>query len=257
MNQPASDRVKSIGTTLAVLEELRARNGAGVSEVAEALDVSKSTVHDHLATLLERGFVEKEGEVYNVGLRWLRFGGHARDTNQLFRQAQIPVLELAQETEELALVSAYYRGSSMPIYHARGSKAVTTDSYAGLELPLYCTATGKAMLACLPPDEAEAVISDMKLTTHAKNTIVDKDELVEEIELTRERGYSLDDEERIDGLRGIGAGITREETGEVLGGLAITGPTHRIRGDRYSEEYPHLVSNMAREVEINITYQDP
>lgn len=255
MGTDRADGVKAIGTTLEILRVLRETNGAGVTEVANELDVSKSTVHDHLATLRDRGFVEKNGTTYDLGLSWLRFGGHARDNLELFQHAQVPVLELAQETEELALVSAYHRMQSIPIYHARGAKAVTTDSYAGLELPIHCTATGKAMLAALSDADVETILDSVTLEAHAKNTIVDKGELWAEIERTRERGYSLDDEERIDGLRGIGAAVTHESTGTVLGGLAITGPTHRIDGDRYTEEYPQLVANMAREIEINIRYQ--
>lgn len=255
MHGRTTDRVKAIGTTLEILEILRDANGARVTEIADEVGVSKSTVHDHLVTLRERGFVEQDGNRYEVGLRWLRFGGHARDDLELFRHAQIPVHNLAGETEELAIVSAFHANNSIPIYQARGSRAVTTDSHAGLELPIHCTATGKAMLASLSEATFEAVLAEIELERHAKNTIVDEDELREDVRLTRERGFSLDDEERIDGMRGIGASITHEGSGEVLGALAMTGPTHRIRGDRYREEYPQLVSNLAREIEINVTHQ--
>ncbi|AGN01233.1 transcription regulator [Salinarchaeum sp. Harcht-Bsk1] len=255
MHGRETDRVKAIGTALEILEILRDANGARVTEVADELGVSKSTVHDHLATLRERGFVERDGDRYVVGLRWLRFGGHARDDLELFQHGQIPATNLARETEELSVLSAFYGTNSVPVYQARGSKAVTTDSYPGLELPIHATATGKAMLANLSTETFEAVLDEIDLDRHAKNTIVDEDELREDVQRTRERGFSLDDEERIDGMRGIGAPITHEGSGEVLGALAMTGPTHRVRGERFREEYPQLVSNVAREIEINVTHQ--
>lgn len=249
-------RIKSVDTMLDVLEVLRGRNGARVTEVADELDLSKSSVHDHLSTLRDRGYVEKEGNVYDVDVRWLRFGGYARKNLTVYSHAQIHVSTLARKTGELALLSILEGGASFPIYQARGSEAVTTDSYAGTELPVHCTATGKAMLANVPESRLEEILSETELRQYTSNTITDPEELRAELDRINERGFSIDDEERIDGMRGIAIAITPEHRDEVLGALSVTGPTHRLDDEQLTSDIPDTIASMVREIEINIRYEE-
>lgn len=247
--------VNATDNTLDILEGLRELGGARVSELADYLDLSKSTVHDHLATLKNRRYVVQDGDIYDVGLRWLRFGGYARKKEKLYQHGKSAVDQLADETEELAIIAVNRSGRSIPIYQARGSQAVTTDSYVGQELPIYCTASGKAILARVASSTRDKILSEVELRRYTRNTVVDPDELRGDLEHARECGYILEDQERIEGMRGIGVPLRIERTGEVAGALAMTGPTHRINGDRFRNTLPELVADIAREVEINITFE--
>nr|WP_246084522.1 IclR family transcriptional regulator C-terminal domain-containing protein [Salinadaptatus halalkaliphilus] len=83
--------------------------------------------------------------------------------------------------------------------------------------------------------------------------MTDRAELYAELEEIRERGYAVDDEERIRGLRCVAVPVMRDD--EVLGGLSVSGPTQRFDHNGFIEELADLLQNTARVIEINAKYQ--
>lgn len=250
-----NDRIKAVHNTLHLLNTIVELDGAGITDLADHADISKSAVYKHLSTLEDHGYVVQLADgTYDLSLRWLRFGGYARKQQTPLHRLQTTVWELANETDELVVFSACSNDQSMPVYHARGEQAVTTDSYAGIELSLHCTASGKAMLAAMGA-EVSQVLDRIELTEETANTITDREMLLDELEEIRDQGFALEDQERIEGMRGIGAAVTNERTDEVLGAIALTGLTHRVEGERFHDTFPKLIANRAREIEINITYE--
>lgn len=86
------------------------------------------------------------------------------------------------------------------------------------------------------------------------NTITDEEELLEELERTRERGYALNDEESTSGLRAVSVSIT-DSDGSVLGALGVSGPTHRFTNGRFEEELPDILLGVVNGLELDIQYQ--
>ena len=254
MTPRPSGSVGSVVNAFTILEALYASNGAGITELAEDLDLSKSTIHSHLQTLNDLGYVEKRGTDYDIGLRFLTFGGYVRDRTDLFEIAKEGADEIAEETGELAAISTESRGENLYLYQVRGAKAMSLDSHLGARLPLHCTATGKAILASMPEDRVDEIVDRAGLPPATENTIPDFDALRNELSTTAGRGVSFDDEERIDGMRGIACPIVHQEHEVVLGAIGVTGPTNRMTGTRYEEDIPELVSRIARMIEINATY---
>ena len=78
-NGTTGKTIQSVGIALEILEELRHRGTAGVTELASAIDRSKSTAHHYVKTLEEYGYVERSGAEYQLGLRLLTLGGQARE----------------------------------------------------------------------------------------------------------------------------------------------------------------------------------
>lgn len=247
--------IQATDNTFRILEELRDRNGAGVTELADALGVSKSTVHDHLATLRELGYVRSEGTEYTLSPLLLSFGGTARQSDELYSFARDEVDALARETGETAKVITEEYGKGVYLYQSHGSEAVHTDAHVGTIVHLHATAAGKAILAHLPQERIERIIDRHGLPERTDNTITDETELFERLESIRNRGVAFDDGERIDGIRCVAAPIQRD--GEVIGGLSVSGPTRRITEDQLTEEFADLVQDTARVVEINATYSTP
>lgn len=254
MSTDGPARIKTLDHTLDILDALVELDGGGVSRIAERVDLSKGAVHKHLATLADRGYlVRGPGDTYDLSVSWLRYGGYARSRSFPIQRVQTAVWDIATETGELALFSTLSGGASMPVYHARGEHAVTTDSYSGNELPVHCTASGKAMLAAA--DDPEQILAGTTLRARTERTVTDRATLRQDLEEIRAQGFALEDQERIDGMRGIGVAVTNDLTGEVLGSVAITGPTHRIQGERFHEQFPQLVRNRVRELELNVTHE--
>lgn len=247
--------IQATHNTFRILEELRDRNGAGVTELANALGASKSTVHDHLATLRELGYVRSDGEAYALSPALLSFGGTARKSDELYNFARDEVDALARETGETAKIITEEYGKGVYLYQSHGSGAVHTDAHVGTIVHLHATAAGKALLAHLPEEHIEEIIERHGLPERTDNTITEETELFERLEQIRNRGVAFDNEERIEGIRCVAAPIQRD--GEVIGGLSISGPTRRITEDQLTEEFTDLIRETARVVEINATYSTP
>jgi len=240
-------------TTLRVLETLKELDGAGVTEVADRLDLPKSTVHNHVSTLLRNEYVVKEGDTYRVGLQFLEFGEYIRDRMPIYDVARPEVERLAEETGELANLLVEEHGKGVYLSRAKGSRAVRLDTYAGMRVHLHCTALGKAILAHLPDERVREIIDTHGLPERTDTTITDEATLLEELEETRERGYAYDTEERLAGLRCVAAPI-RNLDGNALGAISVSGPTSRMKGERFEEAVPEELISTANVIELNLNY---
>ncbi|MFC7203314.1 IclR family transcriptional regulator [Haloferax namakaokahaiae] len=246
--------MKSVATAMEILETVQDLGTGGVSEIAEVSGQPKSTVHRHLDTFRQCGYVVKDDRSYSVSLKTLRLASSALSRQLVYPVTKSVVNELAEETGESAAVAAEENGQAVYLYYDRTDQAIRTDARLGIRLYLHCTGAGKAILAHLPEERRDAVIAEFGLPAKTDQTITDRDELETELAEIRETGVAFDDEERVDGMRGIGAPIQNRETGELLGALTVAGPTRRIHGERFREELPDLLQRASKMVEVNITY---
>lgn len=252
MGQQANNPVQSIEVMFTVLEALKELDGGGVTAVAEHLDLPRSTVHNYLATLEQEEYVVKEGTEYNVGLRFLDLGAYARDQVEVFEVAKPELERLASETGELANLLVEEHGTGSYLYRTRGEMAVQVQGHVGTRAPLHSTGLGKAILAHLPESRVREIVDVHGLAPSTPETITDPDELFEELEQIRERGVAFDDEERLPGLRCVAAPILANE--DVVGAISVSGPTNRLRDQRFLEELPQKVLEVQNVVELNVTY---
>jgi len=245
--------IKAAKVSFDVIEALREREGAGVSELATALEMPTSTIHDHLRTLEQQGYLVKEDGEYRVGARFLELGEQARSRKKVYGIARPEVDSLAEETGEHANLLIEEHGLGVFLYKARGEDAVNLDTHAGMRVLLQTTALGKTILAYRPREEVEAILDEHGLPEITANTVTDRDELLDELETIRERGYALDDEERVQGMRCVAAPILSDDQ-EAIAAVSVSGPRSRMAGDRYTEEIPELVLRSANVIEVNMTY---
>lgn len=241
-------------TSLEVVSKLKELDGARVTELAEEMGIAPSTAHSHLATLEENNYVVKEGDVYRLGLKFLDFGEFVRGNNEYYSMAKSKVNRLAEETGGRAHFIVEEHGEGVYVYTTSGKHGVETFARDGRRLELYRAAAGKAILAYLPPERVDEIIDDRGLARRTANTITDRDELFDELERIRERdGIGFNMEEQIVGIRAVGAPV-RTPDGTVIGGLSVSGPTHRMKDDRLYEELPDVVLGTANELELEIEY---
>jgi DNA-binding IclR family transcriptional regulator len=250
---PATNPVKSTRTTFEIVEALQTLDGAGVTEVADHLDLPKSTVHNYLTTLEEAEYVVKRDTEYSVGIRFLELGAHARNQMPLYEIAKEEIERLAEDTGELGnlLVEEHGRGSYL--HRARGDQAVKVEEHVGTRVYLHSTALGKAILAHMPEERRESILDTHGLPASTEETTTDPDVLADELAQIREQGYAQDDEERITGLRCVAAPVLSND-GRVLGAVSVSAPTNRMRGDVFDEEMPAKVNEAVNVIELNVTY---
>lgn len=248
----SSRTVQAVQITLDILGVLKERNGVGITELAEELGLSKGTVHGHIATLLENGYVVKQDSKYHLSLRYLNLANVARDRLGIYGVVEDELGELAAESGELAQFAVEEHGKAVYLHKTGGEKAVQTASSVGAREYMHAIALGKAMLSQVPVDRVDRIVDRHGLPSFTDGTITDRDELHEELEAVRERGYAFDCEERIEGLRCVAAPVQSND--EVLGAVSISGPSRRMDGDRYRETIPELVTRSANVIEINIQF---
>jgi DNA-binding IclR family transcriptional regulator len=245
--------IQSVDTTLRVLEALNDVGTMGVTELAGALDLPKSTVHNHLTTLERRDYVVRENDGYHLGCRFLEFASKTRERQPIYRIARDEVTELAEETGELAGLIVEEHCMGVFLHRAKGRQAVHIDTHEGKRIYLHGAALGKAMLAFMPEPRVREVVETRGLPALTDRTITDEATLFEELDRIREEGVAFDDEERIRGLRSVAVPV-RTDDGSVIGAISVAGPTSRLEGDRFREDLPQRLLSAANVIELNITY---
>lgn len=245
--------IKSSATTLEVLEGLKDLNGAGVTELARHLEMSKSNVHNYLNTLRREEYVVKEGNVYDVGVRFLDLARYARNKQEVYDVARPELDDLADETGELVNLLIEEHGRGVYLYQAEGPDSVEVDSAIGTRVYLHNTALGKAILAELDRARTEEILDRHGLPATTGRTITDREALFEELERVRERGVAFDREERLAGLNCVACAVT-DNQGVVAGAISVSGPASRMSGARFERELPEKLQSLANIISLNLTY---
>lgn len=245
--------VRAAKVTFEVINALRELDGAGVSELADYLDKPTSTVHDYLRTLESEEYLISDNGTYQVGARFLELGEQVRSRKKVYTVARPEIDDLAEETGEHANLLVEEHGRGIFLYKARGQNAVRLDTHAGMRVYLQTTALGKTILANRPREEVDEVLDRHGMPAITDRTITDRDDLLAELETIRERGYAIDDEERVEGMRCIAAPIT-DRDGRAIAAVSVSGPKSRMRGEDFEETFPNTVLRTANVIEVNLTH---
>ncbi|MDJ1433638.1 IclR family transcriptional regulator [Halostagnicola sp. A-GB9-2] len=244
--------IRSVQIAFNIIEQLQTQKGAGVTELATELGHSKSTIHSHLRTLCEREIIVREDDGYRLSLRVLDMANHVRKQVENYDVIREETDELAAETGEIAQFGMEEHQKISYLYKANGDRAVVTASRVGTQQPLHSTSLGKTVLAFLPPERTEALIESIDYTTSTAKTVTCRDELLEELERTRERGYAIDDEENFEGLRCVAAPVRDGDS--VMGAISITGPSSRFTDERLHDDLSKYVMRAANVIEVNTKF---
>ncbi|QCC47576.1 IclR family transcriptional regulator [Halobellus limi] len=252
MEQPGqkpNTPVKTAQTTFRIVETLKSLDGATVTELADRLDIAKSSAHNYLRTLEHEGYVVERNGEYEVGLRFLDLGGYARSRERLYDIA-IPEMErVAEATGEYANLLVEEHGLGVFLARERGADAVSLDSYTGQSVRLHTTALGKTILAYLPRERVEAIIDRHGLPAMTERTITERNELFDALEEIRQRECAYDREERIKGLNCVAVPILYDD--DIAGALSVSGPVSRMGHDRIEDEVLPELRRAANIIELN------
>jgi DNA-binding IclR family transcriptional regulator len=198
----------------------------GIADMADELGMSRATTHRYASTLVALGYLGRGTRPkYELGLRVVDLGMAALDATPL-REYSRGCLENLRHETSLAVSLAVLDGQdALLIDHIGGFRPLVykTDLRfaAASRLPLHSTALGKLLMAYLPQDERDRVVSGLTLTKDGPKTITSKARLRYELERVGEMGLAVEDEEFAPGLIALAAPI-RYGSGEVRAALGIT-----------------------------------
>lgn len=202
----------------------------GVSEISRALGLKKATAHRLLASLRQRNMVTQDPTTrrYRLGGKLWELGTVATSHVDWVARVKPFLEELTASTGETSHLAVLSDGEVLYIEKVEGSHSLRMPSQAGRRLPFHCTGIGKALVAYYPDDVLEGLVARRGLTKFTRNTLTDLTALREDLARTRERGFSIDNEEIEEGLACVGAAI-RDHTGHVVAAVSVAGPSSRLR----------------------------
>jgi len=241
----------SLQKALNVLEAFSVKTPElGITELAEALRMPKSTVHRILAALEGRGYVRQNPLTgkYRLGVKLWELGSVVVNSLGL-REAARPYLEeLARRTGETINLTVLDGEESLYIDEIQSTHPVRAHSYVGIRAPAHCVATGKAMLAHLPAALDQLLAKGLARFT--RHTLVDPLELQRELKEVRERGYAVNREEWRAGVCAVAAPIW-DHSQRVVAAIGVSGPASRLTRERLRTLGPlaaEIAAKLSREL---------
>lgn len=231
--------------------------GQGVTELAEKLRLHKSTTHRLIMVLESSRYVERDHATgkYRLGSRVIELGLSALSRLDVYEIARPHLRNLVAESGETAHIGVMRDGEIVSIANVESTQALRTPSTVGTRHPAHCSSLGKVILAFGAPEEIDAFLDGRPLEAYTRNTITSPELFLKEIEAIRRSGYAIDDEEREEGLRCIGAPV-RSSSGEVIAAVSIAGPVFRITRDRTCV-LAAAVAKAAEQISAALGYRSP
>ena len=249
MGEKSGKEVSAVERTLQIVETLRDLQPAGVTEIAKFADLPKSSVYNHLGTLENGGYVIKNDEKYELGLRFLPLGEAARQRLEVYRAARAETEQLGSDTGTNAYLSVEERGRATVIF--RHLENEIDLGSIGTTVPLTTSSMGKAILAQLPQERVDEIVKQHGLPKMTDSSIVDRAALDDELDQIRQQGFALDRGEHVQLLRGVGAAVLGPD-GEVRGAVSVAGPERQLRGQFFEEELPDAVLDTTNVIELKL-----
>jgi IclR family transcriptional regulator, acetate operon repressor len=221
--------LQSVNRALRALELIAEEGELGVTELGRRLGVHKATASRLVATLAERGLVERDPitEKHRLGFGLIRLAGAAMASLDLVRQARPILEELADATRETVNLGVLSGDAVVYIDQVTGTRSIVAVSWVGRRTPLHATSNGKVLLAAMDESDRDRVLGTA-LEGSTPQTIVDADVLRSQLDEIRTRGYAQTLEELEEGLNAVAAPVRRAD-GEVVAALSVSGPAFRMR----------------------------
>lgn len=243
--------IEATETSFRIIRELKRRDGAGVTELAEALDLPKSTVHKHLMTLYSINHLVKEDGVYRLSLGFLGLGLAARSQFRIADIVQDPLDQLANTAGGTASLVLLEHEHCFHVVRAAPPSAEPLPFHEGERLPAYATAGGKAILAYLPPEERDRILDRIELRKLTDQTITDRTALDEELQSVYDRRHAYDRGEFITDIQCIAAPITDEDQ-DAVGAVMVTLSTDEGTSDANHSDVATFLGSTVHSIETKL-----
>jgi len=196
----------SVKKAFAILSAISSsKDGMGVSDLAKKLKMAKSTVHGMTSALEELGAVMRYPltKKYKLGFALLEIGRSAYSQIDLQTSARPVTEELMEKTQTSVFLGIlnWDQVTILDIVEARQDLNITAP--IGSTIPLFAGAVGKVFLASMPDNQAAKIVQSKGLPQFTGNSIIDPEIYLDELRQVREKGYAVDDEEYIMGVRAV------------------------------------------------------
>jgi IclR family transcriptional regulator, pca regulon regulatory protein len=240
--------VQSLARGLATIEAFSSeRPSLTISQAAEVTGLSRPTARRVLLTLEALGYAQKSGNEFRLTPKTLNLGYGYISSMGVGDIAQSEMERLTELTDESCSVGALDGMEVVYIARVPTRRIMSISIGLGTRLPATATSMGRVLLGGLPDDELEQRLSRFVPEKYTSRTIDDRERLLNEIRLVRERGWALVDQELEDGLRSIAAPILSAE-GDVVAAMNLGTSAARVSVDDLKDRLLPLLLEAANRV---------
>lgn len=223
----------------------------GVTEIANTLQLNKSTVSRLIGDLVSEGYLEKTKNKYRLGLSLLCLSGVITSHLEIHREAQDSLKTLVSKLEETAHISILEESNITYLLKVECKHPVRLLSHIGKNNPATCTSSGKILLAHQSKEILHELIEN-DLPKMGPNSITDPKELLRDIDKVRNQGYSVCIDEMHEDVVSIAAPI-RDYTGQVIAAVSVAGPRQRINNDKIPK-FTEQIIKTGKEISIKLGF---
>jgi IclR family acetate operon transcriptional repressor len=239
--------IQSLDRAMDVLKTVASGNGMSLTRIAEAGGQSAPTCYRILTTLKKHGIVEfdETEQLWHVGLDAFRIGMNYVGRTRIAEQSRPVMQRIMNETGETANLAILDRGEVTYISQVETHEPIRAFFRPGTRGPGHASGIGKAIMAFLPEVQARATLP-AELPRYTAKTIATPEAFMAELAAIRHRGFAIDNEERMEGMRCIAAPVFNA-FGEPIAGVSLSGPSVRVKPKR-DGEFGALIRQAADEI---------
>ncbi|SLN53950.1 Acetate operon repressor [Falsiruegeria litorea R37] len=242
--------IKSLDRAIVVLQRLGELGAVTLTDLASDLGQSPATVYRVLVTFQNRELVDFDdrAQLWSVGPGAFLIGATFLRRTSLVERARPILRALMQETGETANLGIERNGEVLFVSQVETHSNIRAFFPPGTVSEMHASGIGKALLAFMAEERRDAILSAQPLTPYTAQTLIQPEALIEDLEISRDRGYAFDADEKTDGMRCIAAPVF-DAFGEPVAGISVSGPTVRVT-DEDIDGLAQAVKTAARTLSI-------
>ncbi len=233
--------VQALDRGLTLLRNLTRESNVSLTELALRVGMPPSTAHRMLTTLQKHGFAEfnDSTQEWAIGLEAFRVGSAYLNRTNLVEAARVTMRNLTEETGETANLAIADNGDVVFLSQVETHEPIRAFFHPGTRGHMHASGIGKALLANIPRYQVEKILQAKGCPEFTHKTLSSPSALFADLDQTKKRGWSFDDEERYLGMRCVAAPIFNS-FGEAIAGISVSGPTVRFPDISIAEIGPRV-----------------
>jgi IclR family pca regulon transcriptional regulator len=229
----------------------------GLSEISRLTGINKTSTYRLVNTLVRLGYLRKStnNRSLRLGPRAFVLGHHFFHGFDIFQSVK-PIIDKTYLEQKISIDSALLHGRTLISLYRREMPNLIYFRLPVIMDELYARAMGKAILANLDPVDLRNILKKIPLKKLTPNTLFKQEDILKDIELTRNRGFSINNEEYVEGLICIGAPLMNFRENTVVGAVSLDFPTSEYSLDTIARNYPGVLTKLASELSETVTSID-